>query len=113
MWGILKGHNTLRYGRMWARMVANDLHDDLEEPPNIPAFCSTPKRSRQPSVSNAISGAAIAITKALGGTPQEGRPNGCHTGVSPGKAIELRMKNYEQLRYLQHLLEDGILSQTE
>lgn len=99
--------------RMWARMVANGLHDDIEEPPNVPAFCSTPKRSRQPSVSNAISGAAIAITKALGGTPQEDRPSGCRAGVSPGKAIELRMKNYEQLRYLQQLLEDGILSQAE
>ena len=33
--------------------------------------------------------------------------------VSPGKAVELRMKNFEQLRYLQQLFEDGILSDTE
>ena len=79
--------------RMWACMVSNDLHDDLEEPPNIPAFSSTPKRSRQPSVSGAISGAAIAITKALGGAPMEDKSRGCRAGVSPGKAIELRMKN--------------------
>lgn len=94
--------------RLWARMFSNNLHDDLEEPPSIPPFCSTPKRSRQPSVSNAISGAAVALAKALGGTPQEDKTN-CQVGVSPGKAIELRMKNYEQLRYLQQLLEDGIL----
>ena len=78
--------------RLWARMVANDIHDDLEEPPRIPAFCSTPKRSNQPHISSAISGAAIALTKALGGSPQEDRAS-CQTGVSPGKAIELRMKN--------------------
>ena len=102
--------------RLWARMVSNDLHDDLDEPPNIPAFCATPKRPNS-SVSSVISGAAIAFTKALGGTPaQEERSNrqvGGQVGVSPGKAIELRMKNYEQLRYLQQLLDDGILSQTE
>ena len=89
--------------------------DDLDEPPNVPASCSTPKRSRQPSVSNVISGAAVAITKALGGTPLQDQSSG-HvgvTGVSPGRASELRMKNYEQLRYLQQLFEDGILPQTE
>lgn len=102
--------------RLWARMVSNDLHDDLEEPPNIPAFCSTPKRPGRQSVSTAISGAAIALSKVLGGTPQD-KANCCQagvsSGVSPGKAIELRMKNYEQLRYLQQLLDDGILSQSE
>ena len=31
-------------------------------------------------------------------------------GLSPGKAVELRMKTFEQLRYLQQLYEDGILT---
>jgi hypothetical protein len=30
--------------------------------------------------------------------------------VSPGKSAELRMKNFEQLRYLQHPYDDGILT---
>ena len=30
-------------------------------------------------------------------------------GVSPGKAVDLGTKNYEQLRYLQQLYDDGIL----
>ena len=34
-------------------------------------------------------------------------------GVSPGRAVELRMKNFEQLRYLQQLYDDGILTQIE
>ena len=80
---------------------------------NLPAFSSTPKRSRQPSISSAISGASIASTKALGGTPMEDRSRGCCAGVSPGKVIELRMKIYKQLLYLQKLLEDVMLSQTE
>lgn len=36
-----------------------------------------------------------------------------HLGVSPGKAIDLRMKNLQQLRYLQQLYEDNILSDRE
>jgi len=34
-------------------------------------------------------------------------------GVSPAKSVELRMKNFEQLRYLQQLFDDGILSEGE
>ena len=99
-----------------ARMIANDIHDDLERPPRIPAFGFTPKKPRQESVS---SGAAIAFAKALGATPQgndEGNRNTLlsrQTGLSPGRAIELRMKNYEQLRYVQQLFDDGILSENE
>ena len=111
--------------RLWARMIANSLHDDFEEPPNIPAFSSVSKRPRQQSVTSAISGAAITLAKALGGTPKEDAkdtssiptttPTSSYrqTGLSPGKAVELRMKNYEQLRYLQQLFEDGILSDSE
>lgn len=99
--------------RLWARMVTNNLYDDLEEPPKIPAFTATPKRPHQPSVSSAINGAAIAITKALGGNVKENEATNTPACVSPGKIVELRMKNYEQLRYLQALFEDGILSQTE
>ena len=35
------------------------------------------------------------------------------TGISPGKVLEHRMKNLEQLRYLQNLFEDGILNEKE
>ena len=33
--------------------------------------------------------------------------------VSPEKAVELRMKNFEQLRFLQQLPDDDILSESE
>jgi len=38
--------------RLWARMIASNLHEDRDNPPNIPAFCrSMPKRThnRNPS----------------------------------------------------------------
>ena len=40
--------------RLWARMVANNLHEDLETPLAIPAFCATPKQVRQQSLATVI-----------------------------------------------------------
>ena len=34
-------------------------------------------------------------------------------GVSPGKAADIRMKNLEQLQYMQQLMEDGMLTSEE
>ena len=35
------------------------------------------------------------------------------TGISPGKILQLRMKNLVQLRYLQGLFDNGILTEKE
>lgn len=100
--------------RLWARMIANKIHDDFDTPPNIPAFCQTPKRPRQQSISSVLSGAATAIVKALeDNPPKEKDTSARQLGISPGKAVDLRMKNYEQLRYVQQLFDDGILSEQE
>ena len=102
--------------RLWARMITSNLHDDLDNPPNIPAFCgaTTPRRSYQPeSFSNAISGAAVAIVKALAPTANTPKQVPTVTGVSPSKSVELRMKNFKQLRYLQQLFDDGVLTEEE
>ena len=40
-------------------------------------------------------------------------PEVSFAGVSPSKAAELRMKNFEQLRYLQGLFDDGIITDKE
>ena len=48
--------------------------------------------------------------------PQHDRDTGNPFGnlvVSPSKAVDLRMKNYEQLRIIQQLFEDGILDEKE
>lgn len=112
--------------RLWARMVCSNLHADLEMPPDIPAFSGKPaqRKSRQrESVSDVIGSAAVAIVNALKndtpntsgsiGTPgSTGNTSGMSV-ISPAKSVELRMKNYEQLRYLYQLFDDGIITQKE
>lgn len=100
----------------------------IDNPPSIPAFVSTvPKKQQKENLSEALTGAAVAFAKVVSGGTQArstsdkvGDESTPHTssntmmpGVSPGKAVDLRMKTYEQLRYLQQLYEDGILDQKE
>ena len=100
--------------RLWARIVTANLHEDLDTPPTIPAFGSAPKRPRQSeSFSDALSGAAVAIVKALGGETSTKRCDSPTSVYSPSKSVELRMKNFEQLRYLQQLFDDGVVMQEE
>ena len=110
--------------RLWARMVntklPRKLHDDLDTPPNIPAFMATPtKRTRQQdSLSDVVKEAAAAVAKAFKPDatqlPTESRAAvAVSPGVSPVKAMDLRMKSLEQLRSLKQLLDDGVLSDQE
>ena len=95
-------------------MMCSGLHDDFDNPPNVPAFSgNTSKRPRRESLSEAISGAAVAIAETIKGSSPCPPPPQLPTGISPGKAVDLRMKNFEQLRFLQKLYEDGILSEHE
>ena len=105
--------------RLWARMIASNLHDDYETPPNVPAFQGnvSKKCRQQSSLSDAVSGAAVAFANALKGgnsvtTTEKASGTGTHS-ISSSKAIDLRMKNFEQLRYLQQLFDDNILSENE
>ena len=75
-----------------------------------------PRKSRSPSLSTVISGAATAVAKALGENSEQRKEGGSCTsagpsvGVSPGKAVDLRMKNYQQLRYIQQLISPLLVS---
>ena len=118
--------------RLWARMIVSGTHSDLDSPPRVPMIIGAPlpKRQKQESLSTALVGAATAFAKAL--SPQPTSPTSLSTdsptapetaatcpvtqsrvGVSPAKAADVRMKNLEQLRYIQQLMEDGILSEAE
>ena len=103
--------------RLWARMIAAKTHDDLDDPPRVPMITGSVKRNSQPkeSLSDAFASAATAIAKVLSPIPTVTQTKGAESQAtfSPGKKLELRMKNLEQLRQLQQLLEDGILSQEE
>lgn len=104
--------------RLWARMIVGGLHESTDEPPAVPAFhCDMKKRKE--SLSWALTEAAGVLVKYMerkdGDLPHQTQviEQTSHLGVSPGKAIDLRMKNLQQLCYLQQLYEDNILSDRE
>ena len=104
--------------RLWARMMSANLHDDTENPPNIPAFLNaTPKKSRKDSFTDAIEGAAVAFANAVSKGQQANDLSNEKVSIplvpSAISPVELRMKNFEQLRYLQNLFEDGVLTDKE
>lgn len=111
--------------RLWARMIVSHLHSDRETPPNIPAFSknvnSGHKRSQQSAFSEAITGAAVAFAETLRKDTNlsTSQPvTSTHVGttvssLSPAKIVELHMKLFEQLQYLQQLLDSGILTHAE
>ena len=106
--------------KLWAWCIASGIHDDYDNPPDSPAFSgAAPKRVRRELLSEAISGAAVAIVKALSTGPKskkevsESSQPSCSPGpgISPGRAVDLRMKKFQQLRFLQQLYEDNILDE--
>lgn len=106
--------------KLWARMIANDLHDEYDQPPNVPLITGViSKPQKKECVSEVIAGAAAAFIKAVQ-TPstlvQETSTASTIDGgsrLSPGKKTDLRMKHLQQLRYLQQLYDDAILSDSE
>ena len=109
--------------RLWARMIASGIHESIEEPPDVPAFQHAERKRRKgpESLTGALTGAVEAIAKVMGNAenPQEVaqvttiRESDTQVSISPGKAAELRMRNLEQLCYLQGLCDDNILSDKE
>ena len=101
--------------KLWARCIASGIHNDYDNPPESPAFSNAaPKRAKKECLSEVIGGAAVAIVKSLSTDPKakkEDTGEGSHSsgtlgpGVSPGRAVDLRMKNFQQLRYLQRTKE--------
>ena len=101
--------------RLWARYKVNGYHTDLDNPPAAPPFTGfVPKRAKQESLSEALTSAANAFAQAFGGSPACRKESVPPTStMSPLKAADLRMKHLEQLRFLQQLMEDGIITRDE
>lgn len=110
---------TVPQRRLWARMLHCCTHEDYDTPPPLPMFGPPAKRPKKDSLTETISNAAVAITKALSPTtPVEQQSQGSSVsqsavGISPSKSVDLRMKNLQQLRYIQQLFDDKILSEAE
>ena len=110
--------------RLWARMVTSGLHDSTDEPPAVPIFSNVTPKRRRSVISDAITDAAGAIMKSINSsstntpTPTSSSSVVNQSGLNEvssglGQATELRMKNMEQLRYLQGLYNDNIITEDE
>ena len=105
--------------KLWARMLVNDIHDSYDDPPNVPMINgNVSKIQKKETLSEIIAGAATTFVKAM--CPPTSVPppvttttTSCKSPVSPGKSASVRMKNLEQLRYLQQLFKDNILTENE
>ncbi len=106
--------------KLWARMIQCGTHDNYDDPPRVPMITGIPpKHPKKDTLAEAITGAAEAVAKVFAPSPQVSSvstpvPTGSvGVGISPGKSADLRMKNFQQLRYLQQLYEENILSDSE
>ena len=102
--------------RLWARAIVSGVHDSYCQPPNAPMFTGGIEKKPKESLVDAFAGAATAIAKALSPkSPQDHDVTPIEHSVrfSPGKKVDIQMKNLEQLRVLQSLMEDGILNKEE
>lgn len=96
--------------RLWARMIVAKTYDDVDTPPNVPMITGPEKSKRRESLSDALAGAAIAVTKAFSPPASENCSHMSQGNVSPSKKIDLRLKNLTQLQQLQ---DEGVLNQEE
>lgn len=99
--------------RLWARAIVSGVHDSDSQPPNAPMFTGGLQKKPKESLTDAFTSAATAIVNAL--TPKQENVAAMEHSVrcSPGKKVDIRMRNLEQLRFLQSLREDGTLSEEE
>lgn len=104
--------------KLWARMLHCGTHGDYIDPPRVPMITGTlPKHTKKDSFAQALTGAAEAVVKILSPRPisvlSESNPISANTGISPGKSTELRTQNLQQLRVLQQLHDENVLSDSE
>ena len=107
--------------RLWARMQASGLHHDLDNPPNVPAITGRPvtkrkEKDKDDSFTDALTGAANAITKLLVGN-QPATPNKTvankPTGISPASKANLSGQYLQHLSSLQQLRQNSVLTEEE
>jgi len=102
--------------KVWARMIKNSQWDKMDDPPPIKMITSgkTTKKDKD-SVADIIAGAAVAVVQALKNpSPSPPRASSFPQHViSPGKKVNLRQQYLQQLKMIQNLRDDGILTLDE
>ena len=129
---------TIPQLRCWARMISSGKYEDTD---TIPAFLeldNQPKKTKRTTLADAITGAAVTFANAVASKSPDvqqcnsqsvvissaNSPSTAVTGVgttmytsnpgiSPGRITDLRMKKLHELRELQGLLEQNVLTQEE
>lgn len=106
--------------RLWARMISSGIHVSTDDPPNVPMISGNlPKRSKQDTSTGNVATDVIveAVAKALvPKIPSSSSPPAVCTSTSASSPVtlaEVRMKNLEQLKFLQGLYDSGTLTATE
>ena len=94
--------------RLWARVIVSGVHESGKNPPNAPMFNGGIPKQPKESLVDAFAGASKVIAKAFAPPTKDAENAPIH--FSPSKKVDVRLNNLEQLRILQRLLEDGILS---
>lgn len=87
--------------RLWARMIVNDLHESYSDPPNVPMITGLVQKPKKKDT----------VSTPTTRPPEMAVPHS--NTLSPGRCADLRMKNFEQLRYIQQLHKDSILTEAE
>ena len=113
-------YNYAQY-KLWARMIVNQQHRDKDNPPNIPMIMGKPDKKSKKDFSESLADCAVAIVKALQAPvaptthtrPQSSSVQGFPDGISPSKKVNLRSQYLSQLKTLQNLCDDGVLTQDE
>lgn len=101
-------HYTAPQLKLWARMIVNGIHESHESPPDVPMITGAIKIPKKESWPEVIASAAAAFTNAMKPTPPS-----ANVSSSSKSNSDVRMKNLEQLRYLQQLHLDNILTREE
>ena len=102
--------------KVWARMIKNSQWDKMDDPPPIKMITSGKSAKKdKDSVADIIAGAAVAVVQALK-NPSPSPPQSSsfpQDGISPGKKVNLRQQYLQQLKIIQNLRDDGILTLDE
>ena len=105
--------------KLWASMIINKQHHDENTPPNIPMIMGKPdnkKPSAKNEFSDCLADCAVAIVKALKepktDCPQS-RESSADDVISPINKVNICSQYLSQLKTLQNLCDDGVLTQEE
>ena len=121
---LLEIHGKNKYDNrqltLWGRMIVNKQCTSYDDPPDVPLITGGAKKiPRRESLSEAMTGAALAFAKAFS-SPSKQSSNQVasksvpvQSGVSPASKARLSSEYITQLKSLQELREIGVLSNEE